>query len=171
METSVSVIPLRRVPPDAGALVGAKALNLAALMRAGLPVPDGFCVTAEAYRAHVSTLRLGKPQRDSLSAIRELIAATGLATETAVEIRAAFKGLRTPLIAVRSSGTAEDLPGHSFAGLYDTYLRATDAEGCIDLVKRCWASLWTERAFDYREKNGFAHEQAAMAVVVQQLVA
>jgi len=176
----VSVISLRRVPPDAGALVGAKALNLAAMMRAGLPVPEGFCVTAEAYRAHVSTPRLGKPQRDCLAATRELISASELATETAAEIRAAFKRLRTPLIAVRSSGTAEDLPGHSFAGLYDTYLRATDANGCIELVKRCWASLWTERAFDYRTQNGLAsaapvgqraHDQAAMAVIVQQLVA
>jgi phosphohistidine swiveling domain-containing protein len=152
-------------------LVGSKALNLAAMMRAGLPVPEGFCVTAEVYRAHVSTLRIGKPQRDCLASIRELISAGELTTETAKEIRAAFKRLRTPLIAVRSSGTAEDLPGHSFAGLYDTYLRAADANGCIELVKRCWASLWTERAFDYRTQNGFAHDQAAMAVVVQQLVA
>jgi phosphohistidine swiveling domain-containing protein len=167
----VSVVPLRRVPPDAGALVGAKALNLTEMMRTGLPVPEGFCVTAEAYRAHVSMLRLGKPQRDCLAAVRELITAGDLATDAAAEIRAAFKRLRTPLIAVRSSGTAEDLPDHSFAGLYDTYLRATDADGCIKLVKRCWASLWTERAFDYRAQNGFDHTQAAMAVVVQQLVA
>ncbi len=176
----VSVIPLRRVLPEAGALVGAKALNLAALMRAGLPVPEGFVVTAEAYRAHVSTLPLGQPQRERLAAIREVITAGEMAKDTAAGIRAAFKALRTPLIAVRSSGTVEDLPGHSFAGLYDTYLRATDANGCIDLVKRCWASLWTERAFDYRTQNGLAsaapvgqcdHDKAAMAVVVQQLVA
>jgi len=166
-----SVIPLGRVSADAGALAGAKALNLAAMMRARLPVPDGFSVTAEAYRAHVSALRLGRPQRDCLAAIRELITASELATETAAEIRAAFRRLRTPLVAVRSSGTAEDLPGHSFAGLYDTYLRSTDADGCIGLVKQCWASLWTERAFDYRDKNGFEHAKAAMAVVVQQLVA
>jgi pyruvate,water dikinase len=171
VNTLVSAIPLRRVPPDAGALVGAKALNLAAMMRAGVPVPKGFCVTAEAYRAHVSTLRLGKPEREGLAATRELISSAELATETAAEIRAAFRRLRTPLIAVRSSGTAEDLPGHSFAGLYDTYLRATDADGCIKLVKLCWASLWTERAFDYREKNRFDHENAAMAVIAQQLVA
>jgi len=167
----LSVIPLRRTPADAGALVGAKALNLAAMLRARLPVPDGFCVTAEAYRAHVSTLRLGRPQRDCLTAVRELITGSELATGTAAEIRAAFRRLRTPLVAVRSSGTAEDLSGHSFAGLYDTFLRATDADGCVELVKRCWASLWTERAFDYRTQNGFAHDQAAMAVIVQQLVA
>jgi len=159
------------VPSDAGALVGAKAVNLAAMVRAGLPVPEGFVVTAEAYRAHVSTPSLGQPQRERLAAIREAIAAGEMAGDTAAAVRVAFKALRTPLIAVRSSGTAEDLPGHSFAGLYDTYLRSTDAESCIELVKRCWASLWTERAFDYREKNGFAHDKAAMAVVVQQLVA
>jgi phosphohistidine swiveling domain-containing protein len=167
----VSVVPLRRVSPDAGPLVGAKALNLAAMIRAGLPVPDGFIVTAEAYRVHISTLPLGRPQRERLAAIREAITAGEMTRETAAEVRAAFKRLGTPLIAVRSSGTAEDLPGHSFAGLYDTYLRATDTNGCIELVKRCWASLWTERAFDYRTQNGFAHDRAAMAVVVQQLVA
>ncbi|MCX6843180.1 MAG: PEP-utilizing enzyme [candidate division WOR-3 bacterium] len=180
MNTLVGAIPLRRVPPDAGALVGAKALNLAAMMRAGVPVPEGFCVTAEAYRAHVSTLRIGKPEREDLAGIRKLISSTEMDTQTAAGIRAAFKRLRSPLIAVRSSGTAEDLPGHSFAGLYDTYLRATDANGCIDLVKRCWASLWTERAFDYRTQNGLAsatpvgqrdHDKTAMAVIVQQLVA
>ncbi|MBN2464417.1 hypothetical protein JXD38_02165, partial [candidate division WOR-3 bacterium] len=94
-----------------------------------------------------------------------------LARDTEAGIRSAFKRLGTPLIAVRSSGTAEDLPGHSFAGLYDTYLRSTNANGCVELVKQCWASLWTERAFDYRDKNGFPHDKAAMAVVVQQLVA
>ncbi len=161
-------------------MVGAKALNLAELMRAGMPVPDGFCVTADAYRAHISALSLD-PQRRALSdrdqrgqhlaAIREAITAGEMAKDTAAGIRTAFKNLRTPLVAVRSSGTAEDLPGHSFAGLYDTYLRSTDADGCIELVKQCWASLWTERAFDYREQNKFAHEQAAMAVIVQQLVA
>lgn len=180
VNTVVSVTPLRRVLPNAGALVGAKALNLAALMRAGLPVPGGFCVTADAYCAHVSALRLGTPQRECLAATRELISSAELATETAAEIRAAFKRLRTPLVAVRSSGTAEDLPDHSFAGLYDTYLRGTDATGCVELVKRCWASLWTERAFDYRTRNGLAsaapvgqreHDKAAMAVIVQQLVA
>jgi pyruvate,water dikinase len=159
------------VPADAGELVGAKALNLAAMMRAGLPVPDGFVVTAQAYRMHTSTLQLGPPQGERLAAIRELITAGELAKDMAAGIRAAFKRLRTPLIAVRSSGTAEDLPGHSFAGLYDTYLRSTDANGCIEFVKQCWASLWTERAFDYRGKNGFPHDKAAMAVVVQQLVA
>ena len=171
VSTTVSVIPLRQVAPDAGTLVGAKALNLAAMMRADLRVPNGFCVTAAAFRAHVSALLLGTPGRERLAAIRELISAYELAPETAAGIRAAFARLPSPLIAVRSSGTAEDLPGHSFAGLYDTYLRATDAHGCIELVKRCWASLWTERAFDYRQKNGFAHDKTAVAVIVQQLVA
>jgi phosphohistidine swiveling domain-containing protein len=171
VKAAARVVPLRRVTTEAGALVGAKALNLAALMRAGLPVPDGFCVTAKAYRDHVSPLRLGQPERERLAAIRDFVSAGELAKDTAAGVRAAFKRLRTPLVAVRSSGTAEDLPGHSFAGLYDTYLRATDADGCIELIKRCWASLWTERAFDYRTRNEFDHDKAAMAVIVQQLVA
>ncbi|HTW92644.1 MAG TPA: PEP/pyruvate-binding domain-containing protein [bacterium] len=171
METLTSVVLLRQVPPEAGASVGAKALNLAALMRAGLPVPDGFCVTTEAYRAHLSQLPLGEMRRERLAEIRELITTAELTKDAAAEIRAAFAGLHTPQVAVRSSGTAEDLPGHSFAGLYDTYLRSTDADGCVELVKRCWASLWTERAFDYRAENGFDHGKTAMAVLVQKLVA
>jgi len=170
VQTLVRIIPLRRIREQDAAEVGAKALNLARMLRAGLPVPDGFCVTAAAYRAHLAQLRLAKVTREGLEAARNLVAASEPPPGLAAEVRAAFARLRTPLIAVRSSGTAEDLPGHSFAGLYDTFLRATDAEGCIELVKRCWASLWTDRAFEYREKNQFDHDKAAMAVVVQQLV-
>ena len=184
MQTDSRVIPLRRMPPDAGALVGAKALNLAALMRAGLPVPGGFCIAAHAYREHLlaagltprirtalDSIGAGAPVGTELSDLRAAITGAELSGETRAEIVRAFAALRSPLVAVRSSGTAEDLPGHSFAGLYDTFLQATNAAGCVELVKRCWASLWTERAFDYRAQNRFDHEQAAMAVIVQQLVA
>jgi pyruvate,water dikinase len=172
------------MPPDGAAQVGAKALNLAAMMKAGLPVPDGFCVTADAYREHAAkaglaprvrtaldSIAAGEPRSAALAALRRAITEAELPDDASTEITRAFAAFRSPLVAVRSSGTAEDLPGHSFAGLYDTFLGATDAEGCIRLVKRCWASLWTERAFDYREKNRFDHESAAMAVIAQQLVA
>lgn len=74
-------------------------------------------------------------------------------------------------VAVRSSGTAEDLPGRSFAGQYDTYLGVADLAGCIEAIKKCWASLWTLRAYEYRQKNGFDHLKVRMAVIVQTLVA
>ncbi len=73
-------------------------------------------------------------------------------------------------MAVRSSATAEDLPGSSFAGQYDTLLDIRDLNGCLEAVKECWASLWTERAFDYRRRNGFDHLGVDMAVIVQELV-
>jgi pyruvate,water dikinase len=71
---------------------------------------------------------------------------------------------------VRSSGTAEDLEGASFAGLHDTYLDVTTVDGVLDAVRRCWASLWTARAVSYRQTKGFG-QTAAIAVVVQQMVA
>ena len=77
---------------------------------------------------------------------------------------------REPYVAVRSSGTAEDLEGTSFAGMHDTYLDVRGAEGVIDAVKRCWASLWTARATAYRADHGFDSSAIGIAVVVQKMV-
>ena len=187
------VLALRHIRESDAAAAGAKAANLSRMIRAGLPVPRGSCISADAYREHLRAASLaprirtaldsigaGAPVGTVLSDLRTAITEAELPKEVRAEIVRAFAALRSPLVAVRSSGTAEDLPGHSFAGLYDTFLQATDAAGCIELVKRCWASLWTERAFDYRARNRLAsaapvgqcdHEGAAMAVVVQQLVA
>src|SRR5581483_10872777 len=76
-----------------------------------------------------------------------------------------------PYVAVRSSGTAEDLEGASFAGLHDTLLDIRGTAELQDAVKQCWASMWTARATYYRQSNGFDHGQARLAVVVQQMVA
>ncbi len=178
------VLVLRHIRESDAAAVGAKAANLGRMMRAGLPVPGGFCLTADGYREHMAradlaphvrnaldSIAAGGPRNAALAALRRAITEAELADDVRKEITRAFAALRSPLVAVRSSGTAEDLPGHSFAGLYDTFLQATNAAGCVKLVKRCWASLWTERAFDYRTESRFDHENAAMAVVVQQLVA
>ena len=73
-------------------------------------------------------------------------------------------------MAVRSSATAEDLPGHSFAGQYETVLGVTSLEECLDAIRQCWASLWTERAFEYRSRNGIDDQQVEMAVIVQQQI-
>jgi pyruvate,water dikinase len=86
------------------------------------------------------------------------------------EIDSNCKTLGAERLAVRPSATAKDLPGHSFAGQYDTFLDVSGTQGCLDAIKQCWASLWTNRAFEYREENGFDHLAVDMAVIVQQLV-
>ena len=106
-----------------------------------------------------------------LSSLRQAIVEAPLAEEIRRRIEDHYLALGADRVAVRSSGTAEDLPGHSFAGQYDTYLGIANLEDCIEAVKKCWASLWTLRAYEYREKNGFDHLKINMAVIVQSLIA
>jgi phosphohistidine swiveling domain-containing protein len=166
--------------------VGPKAFSLIRLSRLGLKVPPGFCLTVEAYRAHVAAnhirpqiaARLARLASASLEEkpsllqeIRAAITQAPLSETLSREIEAHFQELETARTAVRSSATAEDLPGQSFAGQYETCLGIADHEGCCRAVKECWASLWSERAWDYRQKNGFDHLAVGMAVIVQSLVA
>lgn len=137
------VLPLDDQGADL-ATVGGKGASLARLVRAGLPVPGGFHVTTDAFR-------LAGPAGE-------------VPAEVADEIRAA---LPDGPVAVRSSATAEDLPDLSFAGQHDTVLDVR-GEGVLDAVRRCWASLGTERAVAYRARNGIT--DAAMGVVVQEMV-
>ena len=88
----------------------------------------------------------------------------------AAEIESHYHTLAASHLAVRSSVTAEDLPGHSFAGLYDTYLGIANLEDCLIAIKKCWASSRTERAYSYRQKNGFYYSKVEMAVIVQFLI-
>ena len=179
------VIPLADIKDGDESAVGAKALGLARMGRIGLSVPAGFCVTAAAYHEHLKRNNLmprfaadtaklidaeHEKRRDILAGIRQTIIAAPMAEEIVGEIRSHYATLKAHRVAVRSSATAEDLPGHSFAGLYDTYLGITGIDDCIKAVQKCWASLWTERAYSYREKNGFDHLEAKMAVIVQSLV-
>ncbi|MEU8570669.1 PEP/pyruvate-binding domain-containing protein [Streptomyces pathocidini] len=124
-------------------LVGGKAAGLAALIRLGERVPDGFCVTTEAYRG-------GEVPRE--------------------EVLAAYERLGGGPVAVRSSATAEDLPHASFAGQQDSYLNVTGAEELLAAIRSCWDSLHGERAVAYREAAGVAHDGVRMAVVVQRMV-
>jgi len=156
MGTGALVLPL----DDPGAdldVVGGKGASLARLRRAGLPVPDGFHVTTHAYRAFTAGLGVGRPDAAS-------VAAGEVPAEVAAAILAA---LPAGPVAVRSSATAEDLPDLSFAGQHDTVLDVRGRD-VLDAVRRCWASLWTERAVAYRARHGVA--DAAMAVVVQEMV-
>ena len=139
--------------------VGGKGLNLGKLARAGFQVPQGFCVTTDAYRFSVQSL-----SAQNASAIKELV----LSPELVTEIRTAREKLRTSTVAVRSSATAEDLAEASFAGQQDTFLNVEPDE-LLDALKACWASLWSERAIVYRQTQGIADAGLAMAVVIQEM--
>ncbi|WP_214326136.1 PEP/pyruvate-binding domain-containing protein [Nonomuraea sediminis] len=142
--------------------VGGKAANLGVLTRAGLPVPDGFCVTTDAYRL----VARGVDVTDAATARKQI-----LETEIPEALKAAITAeLDGAPVAVRSSATAEDLPYASFAGQQDTYLNVIGAAEVLDAVRRCWASLWTDRAYAYRASNGIDHRTVSLAVVVQRMV-
>jgi pyruvate,water dikinase len=170
-------------------LVGGKGANLGELTRAGLPVPKAFCVTTEAYRAFIDANGLQQPILRALegvdyddvialeraaSGIRDRIVAGTMPGDLQAAIRQAYAALEAELgaglsVSVRSSATAEDLPGTSFAGQQDTYLHISGAEAVLEHVKRCWASLWTDRAISYRHRQGFDHGEVLLAVVVQEM--
>jgi pyruvate,water dikinase len=167
-------------------MVGPKATSLVHLSRIGLAVPAGFCITEIVLREHLEqndlTARL-KSALDELanakseargillSNLRQVIVEAPLAEAIRDQIEEQYSALGADYVAVRSSGTAEDLPGHSFAGQYDSYLGISNLEDCIEAVKKCWASLWTLRAYEYRKRNGFDHLSIGMAVIVQSLIA
>ena len=169
------------------AVAGGKGESLARLCRAGLPVPGGFHVTTAAYRlfveandlqAHILDILNGAdPDRpDSLEncsqAIRTLFEQNEIPPEIAGDIARAYNGLsgQSPSVAVRSSATAEDLPGLSFAGQQETYLNIHGPAAVIEAVQRCWGSLWTPRAIGYRIRHGIDQSAISLAVVVQRLV-
>jgi len=165
---------------------GGKGANLARLAGAGFCVPPGFIITTRAYREHVAANRMkdwiletarGAPLEDAptldstSAAIRARFASATVRREAADAIRAAYAALGRPPVAVRSSATTEDLPDLSFAGQQDTILNVIDDTALLHAVVQCWSSLWTARAMAYRARNGIAHEDAALAVIVQQMVA
>jgi pyruvate,water dikinase len=167
-------------------LVGGKGANLARMARAGFPVPPGFCVSTDAYREFLAVDGLGErvlraaariPAEDRAAlesgteAIRALILAAPVPADIVEEIAAGYAALGADGdVAVRSSGTAEDLVEASFAGQHDTYLHILGADAVLDAVRRCWSSLWTARAVSYRAGHGFAHAEVLISVVVQRMV-
>jgi len=182
----VKVVPLDDIRSIDEAAVGPKAMSLVRMKRAGLPVPAGFCITEAVLREHIErnglTARLkslldklaqaGPDVRGTLLAdLRRVIVEAHLAEQIRREIESHYNKLGAERVAVRSSGTAEDLPGHSFAGQHDSYLGIANSDDCIEAVKKCRASLWTLRAYEYRQRNGFDHVDIGMAVIVQTLVA
>jgi phosphohistidine swiveling domain-containing protein len=150
------------------ALVGGKAANLGELTRAGLPVPQGFCVTTDAYRAVAQAGELASTTPENA---RRTLLETAVPQEIRDAIVAEYRNLGDDVpVAVRSSATAEDLPFASFAGQQDTFLNVVGEDAVVDAVRRCWASLWTDRAVSYRDTNGIDHTTTYLAVVVQRMV-
>ncbi|MGW3343351.1 PEP/pyruvate-binding domain-containing protein [Nonomuraea rubra] len=160
---------------DAGMLAeaGGKAANLGELTRAGLPVPPGWVLTTDAYRQVAQGLRIeGESGGDGLAerARRHLMEAP-VPDAVREEIVKAYEALGHDVpVAVRSSATAEDLPFASFAGQQDTFLNVVGTQAVLLAVRKCWASLWTDRAVAYRESNGIDHAAVRLAVVVQVMV-
>src|SRR5215212_4107983 len=170
------------------ALAGGKGANLGELSHAGLPVPPGFVITTAAYDAYVEANDIGDVivGRASVAraedpagfeqvaqGIRTLFSGGKVPDEMAEEIQASFEELSKDgesTVAVRSSATAEDLPGMSFAGQQETYLNVRGAEALLEAVKNCWASLWTARAMAYRARQGIGPATVSLAVVVQRMV-
>jgi len=169
------------------AMVGGKGANLGELSRInGIRVPEGFCVTTEAYKriigqtpefnALLEQLSLLKAEdRESVSEISGKIRSAIESTEIAKDIEEVVTRHLTKLgdkdaYAVRSSATAEDLPTASFAGQQDTYLNVIGKEAILKHISKCWASLFTDRAVIYRMQNGFDHNKVHLSVVVQRMV-
>ena len=130
-------------------LVGGKAINLAKLMQAKLPVPDGFVITTDAFKS---------ADGGKVSAL------------LASQISDAFKAMGADLVAARSSATAEDMAGASMAGQYETYLNLGSAEEIVDGIEKCWRSIQSDRTVAYLKEHDIEPDQVSMAVVVQKQV-
>ncbi|MFI0221400.1 rifamycin-inactivating phosphotransferase [Streptomyces lydicus] len=181
------VLDLQEIDETQVAVVGGKGAHLGGLSRIeGIRVPAGFCVTTDAFRRIMAEApsiddgldqlsRLDPDDREAIrtlsAQIRRAIEEIALPGDVAAAITRALAQLgEQAAYAVRSSATAEDLPTASFAGQQDTYLNVVGPTAILQHVSRCWASLFTERAVTYRQRNGIDHRTVHMAVVVQQMV-
>jgi len=180
----MAVLWLDDIGSDDLETVGGKAASLGELHGAGLPVPPAFVVTAETYRQFIEESGIeaelfesvdidtedSEALEEAAARAQQLVCETPLPDTVREEILAAYDDIGVEAsVAVRSSATAEDLPGASFAGQQETYLNITREE-LLDRVRDCWASLFTQRALYYRTEQGFAHDMVDIAVVVQQMV-
>jgi len=170
-------------------LVGGKGANLGEMTKAGFPVPKGFAVTVAAYDLFLEDSGLAdeietilkdtdRHNPDQLMAaskkIEKLLMKAKMPKEVATETIKAYKKIsgrfKKGLMAVRSSATAEDLPGASFAGQQATFLNVKGQNNLLEAVKGCWASLFTARAIFYREENNIPHKKVKISVIVQKMV-
>lgn len=181
------VLGFREIDKAKANLVGGKGANLGEIFKIeGINVPDGFCISTEAFNRIISAtpsigelidqlslLNLKQPDeaRETSREIRRIIESMAIPEDVSEEILQHLARLgETSAYAVRSSATAEDLPTASFAGQQDTYLNVIGKEEILKHISRCWASLFTERAVIYRLQNGFDHRKVKLSVVVQKMV-
>ncbi|MEK4707788.1 phosphoenolpyruvate synthase [Bacillus sp. FSL R10-2780] len=181
------VLDFQEIEKTQLSLVGGKGLNLGELSNIqGIQVPEGFCVTTigyekaieqnEAFQALLSQLAMLKIEdRAQIAEISKKIRETIMEVEIPSDVVEAVAHYLSRFgnehaYAVRSSATAEDLPYASFAGQQDTYLNIIGKEAILQHVRKCWASLFTDRAVIYRMQNGFEHSQVSICVVVQRMV-
>lgn len=167
-------------------LAGGKGANLGDMAQAGMPVPPGFVITAPAYRLLIDRVGLSgridellagldRTSCEALQAVeprlRELFVHIPIPEELEREILEGYRRLGDDEpVAVRSSATAEDLAGASFAGQQDTILNVIGEEELLQAVRKCWSSLFTSQAIFYRGRQGFDDSQVAMGVVVQKMI-
>jgi pyruvate,water dikinase len=166
-------------------LVGGKGANLGEMTNAGIPVPPGFIVTANAYFDFIEKSGLydkikslldpldiqnSRQLQETAEKVQNLIRNAKMPPETARAIEEAYAKMGKGLVAVRSSATAEDLPEASFAGQQATFLNIEGGKDVVVAVQGCWASLFGARAIFYRQEQGFEHFKVGIAVPVQKMV-
>lgn len=193
MKNKKFIVEFKDINASMISLVGGKGANLGELANTGFPVPEGFCITTAAwdiFLESVSDPMNNFPGKLELFSRQDLNDSTSLKQIRAISAKYRELLLQSPIpaavpkaleevfvktgadayYAVRSSATAEDLPGFSFAGQQDTFLNVHGLDTLLVSVRKCWASLFTDRAVLYRIQNGFSHKAVKLAVVVQRMV-
>jgi len=166
-------------------IVGGKGANLGEMTNAGIPVPNGFIVTADAYFAFLEETGItgdirailepldpndSRQLQDISARVKQVIMNAGMPDDLANDIKESYLKMNNGNVAVRSSATAEDLPEASFAGQQATFLNINGKDEVVLAVHKCWASLFESRAIFYRVENGFDHFKVGIAVPVQHMV-
>lgn len=179
------IITFSEITQSDATFVGGKAANLVNLRHAGFQVPNGFCITTSAYRTWINASKevidlLEEIDRlkDDLPGlikvgkqIRQMLENLPIPEAVSADIIAVWKAIGpTDHYAIRSSSTAEDLPEASFAGQQDSYLNVTGLEELLYYIRKCWISLYSDRAILYRTQHHFSHGQLALSVIVQKMV-
>ncbi len=164
---------------------GCKAANLSSMIRAGFPVPPGLIITTAAYQEFVTENSLidlidelvsnidpkdTKQLQEASTQIRGRFETGKISPGFVLQIQTAYENLENQSVAVRSSATAEDLPGLSFAGQQDTFLNISSLADLMKAIIFSWSSLWTARAIGYRARNKIPHGEVAQAVIIQEML-
>ena len=148
---------------------GGKAANLGELLRTGFPVPQGFVITTTAYDLMVRSNELqhnivAASSRGDAALVRTGFEKATIPPEVEQAILEGYRRMGGGSVAVRSSATAEDLPQAAFAGQQETFLGVSGERALLDAVRRCWASLWSDRAISYREQHGLSQMPVKLAI-------